>query len=261
MISSISGSTGGMSPSYIAQMQDRMFKAMDSNSDGKVDKEEMTQFQTNAPQGGPPPGAPRVDELYSKTDEDGDGALSKLEFEAGLAKLSQEMQEKRLESGSSSEKSEKVFNTIDSNGDGKVDKEEMEVFQANGPQGGPPPGGPRPIGPPPGGEGSTLEEMFSELDSDRDGSISKSEFTTAMEKMRETSSASSEPQTASINDTLTDARVDESSSSSTKSASAADGYDFDLKQLLSEAVNCYMKSYSSSHAQSNGSSSLMSSYA
>ncbi len=232
MVSAISS---GMSAVSISQMQERMFKKMDANSDGKVDKDEMTSFQANGPQNGPPPGAPSIEEIFSESDTDGDGALTKLEMEAGLSKLGQEMREKSLQSQSATDESDGIFAQMDADGDGKVTQEEMAQFQVQGPQGGPPPDGPRPVGPPP-GEGLSPEEMFAQLDSDQDGSISESEFSSGMTN-----------------------RMAAGSSSTPSTTATGDG-DTNISQLLSQAISSYMNGYSGSYSTESQFGSLWSSY-
>ncbi|MHC1743210.1 MAG: EF-hand domain-containing protein [Syntrophobacteraceae bacterium] len=236
MVSAISGRNGDMSAATISRMQERMFKMMDANSDGKVDKDEMTSFQASGSQNGPPQGAPSIDEIFSQSDTDGDGALTKLEIEAGLSKLGREMREKGFQSESTTDKSDEIFSQMDTDGDGKVTQEEMTQFQTQGPQGGPPPSGPPPVGPP-SEEGASLEDIFSQLDSDQDGSISESEFTSGLESMM----------------------AEHSSSATDTAATSGDVYDF--SQLLSRATNSYLNGYSSSSSTEGQSGNPWSSYA
>jgi len=77
MISSISGFSS-LNQSNMIQMRQQMFSRIDTNGDGKHDKDELAAMAANGPQG-----APGVDEILEKFDTDGDGAVSKAEFEAG----------------------------------------------------------------------------------------------------------------------------------------------------------------------------------
>jgi hypothetical protein len=84
MVSSISG---GFSSSAMQQMQEKMFKKIDSSGDGKINKSEMETFkmshQTNGSRG------PSVDKIFDNLDSDSDGAITMQESESELAKLSQ----------------------------------------------------------------------------------------------------------------------------------------------------------------------------
>ena len=70
MISSISG-LSSLTQSYMAQMRQQMFSKIDTNGDGKHDKDELAEMVANGPKGGP-----SVDDILSKFDSDGDGAIS-----------------------------------------------------------------------------------------------------------------------------------------------------------------------------------------
>jgi hypothetical protein len=90
MVSSIGGWSGGFNMSAIKQMQQRMFKAMDANGDGKVDKNELSAFQktqqANGKQGGP-----SVDEIFKKSDSNSDGGITLQEMQDSIAKIAQQM--------------------------------------------------------------------------------------------------------------------------------------------------------------------------
>lgn len=83
-------------------------------------------------------------------------------------------------SGSRPEKpdAQTMFNSLDTNGDGKVSLEELQAgAEARKAQGGGAPEGPQPGGGPQGASGPpTAEQMLTDLDSDGDGSVSFEEF-------------------------------------------------------------------------------------
>lgn len=139
MTSSISGVGGGMSASALQQMQERMFKAGDKNGDGTISKDEMSQMQSsNKSQSNF-----SIEEIFSQIDSDNDGAITRLESDAALAKMSQQMQTQgappkgpppgpppaqSADSSSSSEDSTDattIFDAMDTNKDGKVSLEEL----------------------------------------------------------------------------------------------------------------------------------------
>ena len=85
MVSSIGSSSAS---SALAQMmQNRlqeMFKKTDADGDGQLT---LSEFKAGAPQGGAAPqGAPALDDVFASADTDGDGSLSQSEFEAGMPK-------------------------------------------------------------------------------------------------------------------------------------------------------------------------------
>ena len=79
MISSINSTTG--SSSYITQMQEKLFKALDTSGDGKIDKTELAAAKEKSSSGSA--GGSSVDDLISSLDTDDDAAISQLEFESG----------------------------------------------------------------------------------------------------------------------------------------------------------------------------------
>ena len=91
MISSISG-TSSLTQSYMTQMRQQMFSKIDTNGDGKHDKDELAAMVANGPQA-----APGVDEILEKFDTDGDGAINKAEFDAGHAQESGSVQASNTE--------------------------------------------------------------------------------------------------------------------------------------------------------------------
>jgi Ca2+-binding EF-hand superfamily protein len=125
------------------------FEKVDANADGFVTKEEIK--------------AQRAAH-FAENDTDGDGALSKTEMKAAFDK---EMAERAAKTGKQPDaeklvKMEKHFNkmfrTLDENGDGKVDLSE------------------RP---------DVSDKMFAKVDKDNDGKLSKAEVDTARAKMKE----------------------------------------------------------------------------
>ena len=167
MSSSISGVSGGFSAASLKQMQEQMFKAVDSNGDNKIDKSEMSAFQ-KAQQADGKQGGPSVEEMFANMDSDSDGAISRLESDAALAKMSQQMQAQpppASDSNSSSDLKDKVFKNGDQNGDGSISKDELSKLLSNSSQ-----------------SNTTVDDLMSALDTDNDGSISKSESDAAIDK-------------------------------------------------------------------------------
>jgi hypothetical protein len=146
MVGSIS--SGGMNASMLKQIQEEMFKRADVNGNGKITKDELNQVaQAKDTQKGP-----STDEIFKSFDTDNDGSINRLEFDAGLAKLAQQMQGQEAQRGkdpppsgggggmpgggagksasssnSASPNSNKVYDKKDTNKDGVVSaQEELE---------------------------------------------------------------------------------------------------------------------------------------
>jgi Ca2+-binding EF-hand superfamily protein len=71
-----------------AASRKKQFQAIDTNSDGKLDSDELSTMLKNAPK---PPGAsatkaPDAKEMIKKLDTDGDGKLTEAELDAGFEK-------------------------------------------------------------------------------------------------------------------------------------------------------------------------------
>jgi Ca2+-binding EF-hand superfamily protein len=115
MISSISG-TGNLNRSSFAQMRQQMFNRIDTDSDGKISKDELTQMVANGPTGGP-----SADELLKQSDTDGDGYVSQSEFEAVVNKGPQAQNQGGLNV-------DDAFSALDANGDGTISKSEFDGF-------------------------------------------------------------------------------------------------------------------------------------
>ena len=161
MVSSVS-SSNVFSQIARAEMRQRMFSNADSNSDGKISKDELTQVMANASRGGS-----SVDDIMSKLDTNGDGSISQSEFAAGDKANRQAHQgPPPMMAGtgnmSSADFVKQLFSDADTNSDGKISKDEMTKVVANMSQGGP-----------------SVDDIMSKLDTEGDGSISQSEFLAA----------------------------------------------------------------------------------
>jgi EF-hand domain pair len=145
MVSAVS-SSGGMSAAALKKMQDEMFKKADANNDGKISKDELSQVaQAKDTKNGP-----SVDDVMTSMDTNKDGSISRLESDAGLAKIAQDMKGQQAQQG----------------------------------KGAPPAGGPPPAGgaPPAGGggaaggtSGSSSTKSYDKKDTNKDGTVSDME--------------------------------------------------------------------------------------
>lgn len=137
MTSSIGGIGGGMSAALLQRMQEEMFKTADADGDGTISKDELSQVAKS----GENQDSTNVDSLFSQLDSDGDGAISRLESDAAIAKLGQQMQSQGMppqgpppgpppeegfsESSESSDEASAIFDAMDTNKDGTVSLEEL----------------------------------------------------------------------------------------------------------------------------------------
>jgi Ca2+-binding EF-hand superfamily protein len=161
MVSSISSSSS-LSQIAQAEMRQRMFSRIDTNGDGKHDKNELTRMVASGPQGGP-----SVEDILGKFDTDEDGAVSQSEFAAG------DKANQRAHGGPppmmagmgnvpSADFVKQLLSDADTNSDGKISKDELTQVMANAPQG-----------------GSSADDIMSALDTNGDGFISESELLAA----------------------------------------------------------------------------------
>lgn len=254
MVSSISG-MGHFNASSLAQVKEKMFNMIDTNGDGKVDKSEMQKLLANAPKG-----SSSVEDIFSAVDSDQDGTISKDEFGKALSELGKQMSGSGpstmmqqmgamggfnlgIDQSSATDMKEQIFNMIDTNGDGKISKDEMSQMQANAPAGRP-----------------SADEMFSKIDTNQDGSISKAESDTFIDKMAKHGGPggpggpggagsvknSQEDTLKALLDALSKDDEDGSSASSSTSTSSSKT---DIKAIFDMAISSYMKASTASYSQ------------
>ncbi len=101
-----------------AEKQEAMFKKIDTNGDGSIDKSEFAAMHENRP--APPDMEMSLEELFAKIDTDGDGKLSQAEMEA--------MQNNRPMRPEAAADNEDLFAKIDTDGDGTISQDEFAVF-------------------------------------------------------------------------------------------------------------------------------------
>ena len=159
-VSGISG-FGSLSTASLSEMRERMFNQIDTSKDGSIDKSEFVALaQQNS--------SSLVDELFSNMDTDQDSLVSMIEFDATLAKLEQQM--KKGDSGMQAMSGmpppppppDQVFDTADANSDGSVTQDELTAVL-----------------------GDKAADVFSKVDTDGDGKISRTEDEAFRAKMEE----------------------------------------------------------------------------
>jgi|WetSurMetagenome_2_1015567.scaffolds.fasta_scaffold204127_1 Ca2+-binding EF-hand superfamily protein len=155
MVSGVSS----ISTSALTQLWQQMFSKIDTSGDGSIDKSEMTALiegNTSSEEST----SSLVSSIFSSQDTNQDDLISQIEFESSMAQLGHKMKQSGSMSGASGMSGppptpEKVFDTADTNEDGVVTKDELAAVMGNG--------------------GGSIDEMFSQVDTDGDGEITRAE--------------------------------------------------------------------------------------
>jgi Ca2+-binding EF-hand superfamily protein len=156
MVSGISSA----STASLSALRQQMFNKIDTNGDGSIDKSEMTALiEGNT--------SSLVSSIFGSQDSDQDGLISQIEFDSTMAQLGQQMKQGGGTSAASGPPPppEKVFDTADTNKDGVVTKDELAAVIGDG--------------------GGNIDELFSQVDTDGDGSITRAEDNAFLAKMKE----------------------------------------------------------------------------
>lgn len=188
------------------------------------------------------------DDLFSKVDSDGDGAVNQTELQALLEKMPGGTASKTGVS------SDELFSQLDADGDGSLSEAEFDAGRPSGEAGGgavggmppPPPGGPGG----PGGASASSSTTYDPLDTNEDGVVSAAEQAagaaqtdaiTALFKTIDTDgdSSISGEEARSFIDQLTSQLRSASSSTDAASQTADSGQKTDLMQLAQFARSQY----------------------
>lgn len=151
-VSSFSSSTAAS----LAEMRQKMFNSVDTNSDGSIDKTEMSAlFQQDT--------TSIVDSLFSGLDANQDDLISMIESDAGLAKLGKSIKNSGdgMKGMAGMPPPDKVFDTADVDGDGSMTKEELAAVIGDG----------------------SASQLFGKIETDGDGLISRAEDDTFLGSM------------------------------------------------------------------------------
>jgi Ca2+-binding EF-hand superfamily protein len=179
-MSGMMGMFGGRMPDLSA-MREKMFGKADTNADEVISLEE---FQAAGKAVGPgrSKSAEESDKAFSRIDSDGDGKLSKEEFNGFFDQLSTELRSAMLEMQAMMSSGGKtgapdptaMFEQSDKDDDGSVSRAEFDEMRQSSI-----------------GKlldmlsGGSDEDAFAALDRDEDGKVSQQEFQSMAEKMRE----------------------------------------------------------------------------
>ncbi len=135
-------------------MWQSLLQRADADGDGKISK---TEFESAKPKDGK---GPSVDDIFSKIDTNGDGTITEDENAVFISSM---------QAPPPPPSAEEMFARADTDGDGKVSKAE---FSAMAPTGGSSPS-----------QDTDTDTVFDEMDTNQDGFVSQVEFAAAMEKM------------------------------------------------------------------------------
>lgn len=123
-MSSISGVGSSMNSGMLKQMQETMFKKADKNEDNSISKDEFSTLGKNK-------SSAETEALFAQLDSDSNGAISRLESDAAMAKAQQDMQSRGTRhqgpslSASSPDINELFNDELDTNKDGVVSPSEQ----------------------------------------------------------------------------------------------------------------------------------------
>jgi Ca2+-binding EF-hand superfamily protein len=214
----------------MTQMREQMFSKVDKNGDGKHDADELAEMVANGPANGP-----SVDDILSKFDTDGDGAVSETEFEAAGPP---DRQMQGMGGMSSADFLERLFSDADTNADGVISEDEMSTVAANGPANGP-----------------SVDDILSKFDTDGDGAVSETEFEAG------TPQGNGPVQSGNLENRLVQSLLETLNSRDTTSTtgSTEDGSASGLVEMLTSSLNAYMEASGSSFSQYDAQSLLGSS--
>ncbi|WP_420265350.1 EF-hand domain-containing protein [Candidatus Magnetominusculus dajiuhuensis] len=94
----VSGATTGPSAADMAQMSQKMFKAMDTNGDGQISKAETQAFSDKMKARTGKQG-PSVDQFFSQFDTDKSGSISQSEFDSANKQMMDKMKGMAMKMG------------------------------------------------------------------------------------------------------------------------------------------------------------------
>lgn len=172
---------GGMSP-------DKMFAKVDADGSGGVDKTELQGLLDKVAQKTGVSNSSSTDQLFSKMDSNGDGSLSKDELGKGMKDImpppsTMDFAQSRSDStDSSTSGKDDLFAKVDTNGDGSVSQAEMKSLMdimdkmASGSGSDSSSSTSATSDTSSSSSGPSSSDMFSKLDTNGDGSLSKAEF-------------------------------------------------------------------------------------
>jgi Ca2+-binding EF-hand superfamily protein len=148
-------------------MWQKLLKKADKNGDGTVSQDELTTAVSDSGNNS----SSSVSDILNVFDTDKNGSITESEFTSGMQQLSQSNRPPPPPPPPtlSTDDLKKMYEQADTNGDGKVTKDELKAAMPKDSN----------------GNGPSVDDVFSSLDTDGDGSITSSEYVTGMQKHQE----------------------------------------------------------------------------
>ncbi len=213
MLSGAGSAAGRAGRPDLSAMADRMFSRIDGNRDGGIDKAELTSALGRfAPKDGSGDTRSIVDKMFATFDADGSGSLSQQETRTGLEKLKQQLESQfqQLRASDAGPPPPKTsgndpFGRMDADGSGGLSTTEFGAAAQTTTQ------------------SAMLEKLFSKIDKDGDGSITRAEsdqWRKALDKARPSEAGGPRPPSFDPVDGLM-AKVAQLYASSAQAATAA----------------------------------------
>ena len=181
-ISSIGGSSG-FDPSTRAT---KFFKKLDANGDGKLDASELANMVKNGPQGQNGQG-PSAADILKKLDTNGDGSVSADEFAAGAKKMHRGHKAKGAGQDNDGDNDQSGQGASAADGKAALFAEILKQLQSQNSSGTGSASTDPLLATDPTNSNSATDQLFAALDGNGNGSVSKDEVTSFIDKMRQQS--------------------------------------------------------------------------
>jgi Ca2+-binding EF-hand superfamily protein len=122
-------------------LQEKLFTKLDANGDGGINKTELSEFMSFAAQSSGGQATTDSSALFSSLDSDGNGAISQAELSDGVKTLFDQLRTQLMTATKEASETtsvkkpdtEELFSTVDANGDGLIDQDELGSFMAANP--------------------------------------------------------------------------------------------------------------------------------
>jgi len=165
---------GGFDPTALYKS---LFKKVDSNGDGSIDKTEF-ESAVSSMAAGQTSDSQSTDTLFSKLDTDGNGTVSENEMMASLKAMSEQRRahmppppDRNGTVPNFQKMSQDLLSSLDTSGNGSIDKSEFSA-------------GLSALSGTNSTDSTDADKLFSKLDTNGDGSVDQSELATGLQNMR-----------------------------------------------------------------------------